>query len=197
MATFKDSGGTEHALTFDAFILDQLRLDCDVDLADLGADGYYRVMVDDVLLVKVLAIVCEQDFRQFAKMMRGDAIAKGRAAVEAALADFFPKSTMSAMRSNLERRKKGQTIHSDATMIRDMWEVIEPILPMFRAIQDMPEGDFKRGALDEVKKQIEAAGGDSGDLESLLAFASAGGPDATLPKPATDSAENAEPVPAS
>lgn len=200
VATFIDTNGKEWLVEFDAFLLDEIRSEIGIDLADLASRGYAKVDSDAISLIRVLSILCRDEYstppgkltpRQFGKLIRGEAFASGRAAIARAARDFFPPSEWSEIQSSLAKRKESQKILASGKEFSEVWDTVGPILT---AIETMPP-DMKEAAMVEVKKQIEEAGGDSMDLEKLTELASAIDQDSTPSNAVTDSPESAESPP--
>jgi len=198
--TFKDIEGKEWSVDFDAFSLEDVRSEIGVDLADLSANGWHRVETHAPTVGQVLAIVCRDQYstgpdkltqRQFAKRVKGEAIDRGREVLLSAATDFFPPKEWLGIQSALEKRRKNQKVLTSGKEFSEIWATVGPILT---AIETMPP-EMKKGAMEEVEKQIKEAGGDAMDLEKLKAFASATGQDVTPSSAVTDSPESAEEPP--
>jgi hypothetical protein len=151
VSVFQDTTGQEWRVSFDAFLLDDIRRQAQVDLADLSAGGWLTVGSDAGAAVRVLAVACQDerktrnlDARQFARLMRADAITAGRAALLAEGADFFPPSEWSVMLSSLTKAKEKAAAAADLTTLE----------PMLRAISLMPE-DMRRGATQALAEAIQ------------------------------------------
>ena len=115
MSIFKDSRGDEWRVSLDAFLLDDIRKQTGVDLADLTSGGWHQIETDAGACVRVLAVVCADEIkargrqsRDFARAVRQEAIDAGRAALWSEGADFFPQSQWSAIASNCETRRTNQ-----------------------------------------------------------------------------------------
>jgi hypothetical protein len=174
LATFTDSNGNEWAVAFDAFSLDDVRTELDVDLADLSAAGWYAITSREPTLAKSLAIICkgQHDVRQ----LSGDDFPKALAAMEAAALDFFPPKKWSEMQTNL--RMKSQTAQA-----QDAAATLQGAIPLAEAFMRLPPQMQE----DIVREQ----GGESSDLQRLRELASVSGPASTPSTPATDSPESA------
>lgn len=188
MARFRDTSGTEWTVELDAFVLDAIRSALSIDLADVSAGGYAR-LDNDIDLVKVVALCCEQPFRQMAKTVRKHAISAARKAVMEAARDFFPTSEWSEMQSALQATKDQKTTRK--TMAAEMARAA----PLLEMISQLPPA-MQEGAIQELQKAIREAGGDGMSLERLQALTSASDQDSKPSKPATDSPASAESVPA-
>jgi hypothetical protein len=184
VSKFADAQGREWRLEFDGFLLDRIATEAKVDLADLSAGGLLAVERDVKALVRVLAVACEEQFKdrgktaaEFQKQIRKDAITRAREAVMEGLADFFPESEWSAMQSNLMTRK------SQPEMTPEQLQLAAGFLKM--------DPEVQRDVMTLIQEEI--AGG--GSLPSLPAGESAPVQDSTLPTPAAVSPENAESTP--
>ena len=115
MSVFRDCNGDEWRAMLDAFSIDDAKKETGIDLADLSAGGWQSVATDASAVGRVLAVVCSDEIRArkmnsrgFARVVRGEAIESGRAALLSEGADFFPPSEWSAIRSNLTKRTESQ-----------------------------------------------------------------------------------------
>jgi hypothetical protein len=115
MPTFKDANNREWTIRLDAPTVLRIRAaTCDqdhckhlqgsgctgVDLADLSGDTQLRLHRDVVLLVNTLYLLCEPEAKkaaitdeQFGASLVGDAILHATAAMDEAIAFFFPAET--------------------------------------------------------------------------------------------------------
>ena len=166
---FRDSAGAEWRIEFDAFSLEDINSELQIDLGDLTAGGWHKLATHSPTVAKVMAVLLRDEIkaqgltdRQFAKRITGDAIDRARAALEAAAANFFPASEWSSIQSNLTKRK-------ETTDFRQQWTTIAPILT---AIESMPL-EMRQGAMEEIRNQM-AAGIRTGSAP-LAANGSAGG----------------------
>jgi hypothetical protein len=116
MHQFTDTKGREYAVEVDTYAVGAVRkarigLDPDgggepVDLLQLvEPDGILRLVRDPVLLVDILAVVCEDqikehgiDAREFARSMRGDAIETATVALLRETVSFIPNPQERAAR---------------------------------------------------------------------------------------------------
>ena len=143
MASFQDAGGRDWSISFDAFMLTEIRKETEIDLADISSGGWLKVETDSAALGQVVAILCRDEIKQrsmtareFIKLMRGKAIEAARKAMSVEGADFFPPSEWSAIRSNLTNR---MATKNQAEQMRTAMEVMEAMGP-----------DFKQGAMLEM-----------------------------------------------
>ena len=127
MAQFQDAGGREWGIAFDAFLLNDVRKEADIDLADIAAGGWLKVETDSAALGQVVAILCRDEIKQrgltpreFIKLMRGKTIEAARKALTDEGADFFPQSEWSAIRSNCSTRKEAKTQANQAEIMLDV-----------------------------------------------------------------------------
>ena len=183
MSKFTDAAGQEWTLEIDGFLLDRIEREAKVDLADLSATGLLAIDRDAKALIRVLAVACDEQIKNrnktaadFQKQIRKDAITRARAALLEALADFFPESEWSAMRSSLTTRK------NQPEMTPEQLQLAAGFLRM--------DPEVQKDVMSMI--QQEMAGG---SLPSLPGGESASAPDATPPTPAAASPENATSVP--
>jgi hypothetical protein len=189
MAIFKDATGREWRVSFDAFLLDDIRKETEIDLADVASGGWLKIETDSVALARVAAVAFRDELKthgltpaQFVKQLRGDAIERVRQALIAEGSDFFPQSEWSAIRSNLKTRKESKT---QAEQMRSAMEVMELMGP-----------DFLTGARTEMLKIAQQAAREGmSSRESQAASLSAPGPDDTLSTNATDAPGSVESPP--
>jgi hypothetical protein len=123
MSVFKDFNGDEWRVMLDAFVIADAKKETGIDLADLSAGGWLAVATDASAVGRVLAVVCGDEIRarkmngrSFSRLIRGEAIEAGRAALLSEGADFFPPNEWSAIRSNLTKRTAA-TRQSEAAKI--------------------------------------------------------------------------------
>jgi len=174
VAQFQDAGGREWGITFDAFLLADIRKETDVDLADIAAGGWLKIETDSAALGHVVAILCRDEIKQrgmtpreFIKLMRGKTIEAARKALTDEGSDFFPQSEWSAIRSNCSTRREAKT-------------QAESMAAAMEAMQGMGP-DFRAGAMEammDIARQAAKEGMSSGDLQAEKPFVS--GPDGTL-----------------
>jgi len=201
MATFKDSEGGEWVVEFDAFLLDDIKTEIDLDLGDLSASAWHAIETHSPTVVKVLAVACSDECktrsltdRQFSKLIISEAIERGRQALLAAAKDFFPLSEWSAMESYLTKRKSGQEMMTEAKLLTENKELLPMLAEVLSLIEQMPP-DMKAGAMAEIEKQVTDAGGDISDLERLAASGSVSAQDSQPLNAATDLPVNVESLP--
>ena len=181
MSKFTDASGAEWSIDFDCFVLDKVRKESEVDLADVSAGGLLAVERDVTALGRVLVAVCEEQRvqrgtspRDFLKSVRGDALTRAREAVLDALADFFPASEWSAMQSNLTTRKNRNV----------QMEELSELAPAFAALPETMK-----------MKLLEEGIAEYGNSQLSPDGASALPPAAMQPTPAVDSPVSAESAP--
>jgi hypothetical protein len=97
MAQFKDSEGREWSVKVVVDLVEKVR-EIGVDLVDVTGQAMKRLANDDVLLVRVMWLICEQQAddqhvtpAQFGAAMFGDALDSAYEALRGALDDFFPR----------------------------------------------------------------------------------------------------------
>ena len=189
MSIFRDINGDEWRVSFDAFTLADVRKETGIDLADVTAGGWQAVETDASVVVRILAVVCADEIkaqkmngRQFARLVRGEAIEAGRKALIDEGADFFPQSEWSAIRANLLKR----------TRIAAQTEAIETaknqagLIPLLEAFTRLPPN---------IQEKLLQTGGDTSSLISPDSESVVGPTEIQLPLP-TDLPESAESSPA-
>jgi hypothetical protein len=154
VSIFRDAQGEEWQVQFDAFNLADTKKETGIDLADISAGGWHAIEVDATAVGKTLAIVCGDEIRarkltgrDFAKRVRGDAIERGRQALLAEGADFFPQSEWSAIRANSRKRTKmaegqvGAQMIGDLATFREMAEIFKGLPPAIQEKLILSGGD--------------------------------------------------------
>jgi hypothetical protein len=98
MPTFKDCNNREWHLWLDAPTINQVRKQCNIDLADLTGASVEKLATDPCLLVDVLWVLCRDQATaanisdaQFGKALIGDPIDQAADKLVEAILDFFPK----------------------------------------------------------------------------------------------------------
>ena len=189
MAILKQSPGHEWRLSIDAFLLDDLRKETGIDLADIASGGWLKVETDSVALGRVAAAVCRDEIRergmtgqQFVKLLRGETIDRFRQALAAEGADFFPRSEWSAIRKNLKTRKESKT---QAEQMRAAMETLDGMSP-----------EFRQGAMEAMREMMQEAATEGMNSLKSSGSVSATGPVGILSLSAIDGLENAESPPA-
>ena len=149
MSVFKDCNGDEWRVQLDAFALADTKKEAGIDLADLSAGGWMTVATDASAVGRVLAVVCGDEIRArkingrtFARVVRGEAIESGRAALLSEGADFFPLSEWSAIQSNLMKRTASK-------------EAAENLRTAMAGLEAMPP-DMRAGASQAIAEIIRA-----------------------------------------
>ena len=191
MAVFKDSNGDEFRIDLDGFLIEDATKRTGINLADVSAGGYATLESDAGAVVRVLAVLCEDEIkrrnwtpRQFAKGVKKDAIDRGRAAIWEAAADFFPANEWSAIQRNWATRKES----AKATM------EMETVAPLLTAISSLPP-DLRAAAVEKLREAMQTAE-ETTRSDASPDKTSATGPE-TIPLPSvTDSPERSESVPA-
>lgn len=174
-------GGHDYTFAFDGFTLDDIKRETGLDLADLSAGAWQRVMTNSSDASRVVAIICREHARQnkltdrqFARTITGHVIEDARAALEDAGRDFFPQSEWSAIQQNLATISK---------VAEDMAEA----LPMLAIVEKMPES-MRAG----IMAAIGEIGAESISSAQSTVNQSAGGQGVTLSNAATGSQEKLE-----
>jgi hypothetical protein len=185
LAIFKDSAGHEWRLSFDAFLLDDVRKEAGIDLADIASGGWLKVETDSVALGRVAAAICRDEIRergmtsqQFVKLLRGETIDRFRQALAAEGADFFPQSEWSAIRKNLKTRKESKT---QAEQMRAAMETLDGMSP-----------EFRQGAMEAMREMMQEAAAEGMNSLKSSGSVSATGPVGILSLSAIDGLESAE-----
>jgi len=108
MSQFKDSESREWHVKVVVDLVEKVR-EIGVDLVDITGQTMKRLANDDVLLVRVMWLICDQqaDERhvtpaQFGAAMFGDALDAAYEALRGALDDFFPRRKREFWRKMLE-----------------------------------------------------------------------------------------------
>jgi len=185
MAGFKDKGGNDWQVVFDAFLLDEVRKATGIDLADIAAGGWLQIETDSGAVGRVLAAVCKDEIKarrwtpeQFAKGIRGEAIEAGREALRVEAADFFPPSEWSAIRLNSGKRTQAR---EQAAEIQAAMSAMEGMSP-----------DFRQGAMEALREAMASAATDGINSQRSTGNQSASGLDGIPSESATDGPGNAE-----
>jgi len=183
VSKFTDALGQEWLLEFDGFLLDRIEQEAKVDLADLSAAGLLAVERDAKALIRVLSVACDEQLKarrkpaaEFQRQIRKDAITRARAALMEALADFFPQSEWSAMRSSLATRK------DQPEMTPEQLQLAAGFLKM--------DPEVQRDVMSLIQQEMA-----DGSLPSSPGGESAPTPDVIPPTPVDDSPENVTPAP--
>ena len=170
--------GREWVISFDADTLDEIQRQTELDLGDLAASGWERVVNHSPTAARVLSLVIDAEQYRDAgsdpvalrKLLRGELLMEARAVLMEAGADFFPASEWSAIRSALKTLEEYQATAAEARGFAAV-------------LGSLPEG-MQQGALQEMTKMIKRAVGI--DLSALQASTSAAGQGATPSSAATD-----------
>ena len=185
MSVFKDSNGDEWRVYLDAFVLADTKKETGIDLADITAGGWHAVATDASAVGRVLTVVCQDQIkaakttgRAFAGLVRGEAIERGRQALLAEGADFFPASEWSAIRANSNKRTK-QAAQSEAMEVAKNQANLIPLLEAFTRLPP------------NIQERLLASGGDTSLLTSEDNESAAGPTDTPSPS-ATDSLVSVE-----
>ena len=175
MSVFKDCNGDEWRVYLDAFVLADAKKETGIDLADITAGGWHAVATDASAVGRVLAVVCADEIkarkingRQFARLIRGEAIEAGRKALTDEGSDFFPPSEWSAIRANLNKRTK-QAAQSEAMEVAKNQANLIPLLEAFTRLPP------------NIQERLLTSGGDTSSLISEGEESAAGPTDIPLP----------------
>jgi hypothetical protein len=192
MSIFRDLDGNEWPVQLDAFAIEEVKCETGIDLADISAGGWLAIATDAAAVGRVLAVLCGEDVRTrkmtsraFARLVRGDAIPRGRQTLLDEGADFFPASEWSEMQSSLTKRRSSKTQTDQLNLIGlDNATKILPLAEAFMRLDAMTQQQL----VDEARA--------STDSPTSADAASASGPENTPPTSATVSPANAESPPA-
>jgi hypothetical protein len=189
MTTFRDATDRPWRVEIDAFVLGQLRDECQIDLADVSAAGYVALELDVVSLVRALQVICREQLaaakvspRDFAKVIAGEAIDRACEAVRGAAADFFPPARWSKIRSRWTQR-----LEAAAT-----WETIQPMMALLNR-PDVP-AQFRDAVMEVVGGQLTTLV--ATDSPPSTASPSASGPAEIPPSTASTSPASSVSAPA-
>lgn len=184
MTSFTDAKGRAWTIELDALLLDDVRQETGIDLADLSAGGLAAIDQDAVKLVQVLCVLCGEEMdkdgitnKQFAKLMRGDALTRALDAVARSVQSFFPEKTWLEVQSAFENQKS----------FNQSTQMLKPLLSKL----NQPEMEAMRTPVLEALTEViqrQLAGG----LDASEVLASVTGQDHTPSTHASDTQESAE-----
>jgi hypothetical protein len=146
---FKDSDGREWSVRVVVGTVEKVR-EIGVDLADITGQQMKRLSTDDVLLVRVMWLVCEQQAdqkhvtpEQFGEAMFGDTLDNAYEALRGALDDFFPSRKREFWRRMMATDEERQRSTMEASL----------------AALDDPETrqKFDAAVRDRVKSEVNAS----------------------------------------
>jgi hypothetical protein len=184
MPTFKDSAGHEWQVAFDGLLLNSLRAEHGIDLADVLAAQYVQLERDPGLLTTALAHLCGEQLKaknispqQFSKAMFGPALEQGFAALWGAAEGFFPPKLWSALSSLYAQEKKQETLRQQ--------------MKQLGLLNEMP-AEIRDGIYAQIGKTLPTFS----SLISSGGVPSASGPEATPPTAASSSPDSAASTPA-
>lgn len=185
MAKFTDVAGRDWTIEFDGFLLDDIREETGIDLADLSAGGLFKIDQHMPSLIKVLAVCCQDEIkernlspREFARAIKGNVLRSALEAVLKAIESFFPPSSWSGIRSRLDQQRE----------FSRQWSQVQPLLNRLNA-PDMPEA-MRTAVMQSLAEMMGSI--DSPELDELMF---AGGQAPTPSTPASDSPVSAESIP--
>ncbi len=192
MSTFRDIKGDEWQVQLDAFAIEEAKRETGVDLADISAGGWFAIATDASAVGRVLAVLCGEEIRTckltsraFARLVRGEAIQRGRQALLDEGADFFPPTEWSEMQSSLTKRKSSKAQTDQLNLIG--LDNAAKILPLAEAFMRL-DGMTQRQLVEEARASTDSpTSGESG-------YAS--GQESTPPTSATGWPASAESPPA-
>jgi len=180
VSKFSDARGDEWTIAFDCFLLDRVRKEAEVDLADVSAGGLLSVERDVTALGRVVAVACDEQWkargrtaREFSRGIRGEALTRARGAVMEALADFFPASEWSAMQSSLRNRKNKPNVTPEELQLAAGFLRMDP--------------EVQRDVMHLIQQEMT-----SGNSQSLPDAPYASSPDAMPQSPVVDSPVSAK-----
>lgn len=189
MATFRDNTNRSWRVELDAFVLGELRDECQIDLADVSAAGYFALDTDVVSLVRALQVLCREQIqeatlspRDFARLIAGEAIVRARGAVRGAAASFFPPDEWSSIHSRWQQR-----VEAAAT-----WHSIAPMMSLLNR-PDMP-ARMRDAVMDVVGSELSTLATTVSPTSTASPFAS--GPAATPSSAAFASQATSDSTPA-
>ena len=192
MSVFRDANGAEWDIQLDAFGIEDVKRETGIDLADISASGWLAVETDASAVGRVLAVLCGEQIRAcksnsraFARLVRGDAIQRGRQALLDEGADFFPATEWSEIQSSLTKRKSSKTQTDQLNLIGlDNATKILPLAEAFMRLDAMTQHQL----MDEARASTDSpTSGESGYVS---------GQESTPPTSATGSPASVESAPA-
>ena len=192
MSVFRDAHGAEWDFQLDAFGIEDVKREAGIDLADISASGWLSVETDASAVGRVLAVLCGEQIRAckstsraFARLVKGEAITRGRQALLAEGADFFPAPEWSEMQSSLMKRKSSKAQTDQLNLIGlDNATKILPLAEAFMRLDTMTQ----RQLVEEARASTDSpTSGESGSVS---------GQESTPPNSVTGSPASAESPPA-
>ena len=192
MSVFRDANGAEWDIQLDAFGIEDVKRESGIDLADISASGWLAVETDASAVGRVLAVLCGEQIRAcksnsraFARLVRGDAIQRGRQALLDEGADFFPATEWSEIQSSLMKRKSSKTQTDQLNLIGlDNATKILPLAEAFMRLDAMTQQQL----MDEARASTDSpTSGESGYVSGQASIP---------PTSATGSPASVESVPA-
>lgn len=153
-------------IRFDGLLLDELRTAHDIDLADITAESWLKLEMDQATLCKAVCFLCREqldaaklDARALAGALTGETAEAALQSLWAAASFFFRPKLWSALQSALSQRK-----------------AMEELKPLLAMIETLPAG-MREAAMGQLTAKMEAmAGGSSASAEQASAVGLAGTP---------------------
>ena len=184
MPSFKDSSDREWIIRFDGLLLDDLRNERQINLADISGADYLRIETDVGALTRAVCFLCADQFkkegitdRQFAASFIGESQENAIAAIWGAAKVFFRPKLWSALQSNCAQQRTAQ----------EQWAAMRPMLAMLNQ-PDMPQS-LQTGIMEALKEMMQ--GMSTTDLQNLAEHPSAIGRAAAQLVPASHSPDTA------
>ena len=109
MATFTDKKQRSWQIDFDVYLAEKVKAAVDVDLLNLFADTTAaEVLGNPVTLVRVLTVLCEEQFKKvtpedFGRSLAGDSLEGAGHALLESVADFFGSQKRATMKLMIAR----------------------------------------------------------------------------------------------
>ncbi len=191
MPSFKDTSDREWIIRFDGLLLDDLRNERGINLADISGADYLRIETDAGALTKAVCFLIADQFKtavpaitekQFAASFTGEVHEAAIAAIWSAAKVFFPPKKWSALQSSCSTRKQFQ----------QQWEEMRPMLARLNQ-PDMPQA-LQDGIMEALKEAFQ--GMSHSDLRTFADQASATGQEVSQLKSALNLPDSAVSAPA-
>ena len=177
MPSFKDTSDREWTIRFDGLLLDDLRTERKINLADISGADYLRLETDSGVLTRAVCFLCAEQFKssgitdkQFSASFTGEVQEAALQAIWGAAKVFFRPKLWCVLESNCSQQRTAQ----------EQWAQMRPMLAMLNQ-PDMP-ASLQAGIMEALKETMQ--GMSATDLQTLAANPSAIGPAAALLAPA-------------
>ena len=198
MSVFRDVRGNEWQVQLDAFAIEEAKRETGVDLADISAGGWFTIATDASAVGRVLAVLCGDEIRArkmtsraFARLVRGDAIQRGRQALLAEGADFFPPSEWSEIQSSLMKRKSSKAQTDQLNLIGlDNATKILPLAEAFMRLDAMTQQQLVEEARASTGSPTSGESGYVSGQESIPPTSATGSPASAESPPAVSRSES-------